>query len=75
MFLGYNGQASETEEHVNCLRTKRARVEEIVDFYPVDGEHAENDCNYCSSNRVSGLTYMWAGPSYWKLKHIKPVGK
>lgn len=37
----------------------------------------ENDYNYCSllnNTNIVRINRLWAGPSHWKFKYVKPAG-
>lgn len=52
------------------MRFEEART--IPSFQPEDAI-TTSDYNYCSSTRNGEMVRVWAGPSYWKFKYIKPA--
>lgn len=52
------------------------KVAHIIDFKP--GKNGLQADEYCYSNAIDLMggkliTQVWAGPSHWKLKHVRRI--
>ncbi|KAK5641201.1 hypothetical protein RI129_009748 [Pyrocoelia pectoralis] len=73
-----NNYCSTDEEEGNGIghiALQNKTVAQVVDFRPQEEELSADDYSYWGAIKVMGnkrITQVWAGPSHWKLKHIKP---
>lgn len=66
---------SEDEECVEQLGIRNTEVVKIADLRFHDASQAQNDYTYFTPATSDLFNRVWAGPSHWKLKHVKPAGK
>lgn len=54
----------------------QSNIEHIVDFQPKNGPSHDEYSYNVSYRTESGILVekLWAGPSHWKLKCMKPAG-
>uniref|UniRef100_A0A1Y1LM91 Condensin complex subunit 2 n=1 Tax=Photinus pyralis TaxID=7054 RepID=A0A1Y1LM91_PHOPY len=75
-----NNYASTDEEEINGIgqiALQNKTVAQIVNFQPGDNDNElyADDYSYSATIKLMGnkrITQVWAGPSHWKLKHIRP---
>lgn len=66
----------EEEEGIGHIAIKPSEPVHIEDFRPSTSNIIQNEYSYCVLNSTNHLmTQIWAGPSHWKLKHVRPAGK
>lgn len=66
---------SEDEHAVNQVCLPDTEVLNVADFRFREGPLTPNDYTYFTSNKSTMFNQVWAGPSHWKLKNIKPASK